>query len=210
MNSKNRLSFLDLLDSDPKTAGDQFAQYVFDFFSRRLPRHFQMWIDKGCGEHRDELLNEVYYQCSKNYFRRLRKFSGKDDAEFDRWLLRVADNIILDELRKKSKTPPPPSTSRLRWSPKVPVPPRLAATLQGCLDALSEYHRILLLARYYEERPPRDILHLVNMEDTEANRKKISADAIHALELFQSCMDRMYPRADEAYRLYQQAYKFLK
>jgi len=190
MTDDNWPPFLDHLNTDPKKAEESFLAHLTEVLKGTPPYHLRMWIDKGCGENIDEAIFEVYYHCRKENFYKLRKFEKKEGGSFRKWILTVADYLLIAQVKKWEKeTPPPVSTPR---TPKIPLPPMLVAVMRECLEELSKYRQILINARYLDGLPPREVIEMFDdIENTEHNRKKISFDTKKSREMLENCVNRL-------------------
>jgi len=198
---------LDILDSDPVAAHEEFYTFTSTALKERPPRLLKLWIDRKCGESLEEFVFELLYHCCKNNFAKLRAYRRIEKRLFERWLLTVANRLIVDQLRKHANRPLPPfSTPR---TPPLPLPPALINAMRECIESFPEYRQVLINARFMKGMPPRDIARVLGLKDDEVTRKKISADSLHALTILQQCVASKLPRGAESFQRWLGKYKNL-
>ena len=98
--------FLDLLDSEPQRAFDQFYRYAYRELTDMPPRPMRALSI----ENQQDLLEDIILHCVNNDFRILRQYRNVGKS-FACWLYKIAHNKALKYLiilKKKWPAPPEP------------------------------------------------------------------------------------------------------
>jgi hypothetical protein len=158
-----------------------------DEFRVRPPRLLDWWIDSGEGEDRQEFIHRLFVHFCEDDFRRLRKYNQALSSPPDRWLQRVANNRIKDDLKRKripivymddlGRLSAPAATNLS----KVIEDNEAARTIDRCMQRLSEYERLLVQCRA-EERAPGETAIMAGKVDNPRNRKRIADATGYATE----------------------------
>jgi len=143
-----------------KDGDAQAFDRLFEMNRRRLAVliHYKLSLDKRRAENVEEILQEVFLAA----FQDLNKFEYRSPGSFIRWLARIADHVITDEVRFQNRQKRRAELQRLR-SDSYPqgadpadtkTPSRMLAQ-QEALDALltklnalpEQYRDVILLAK---------------------------------------------------------------
>lgn len=93
-------SFLDLLDSDPDRAFEEFYRLACEVLHSMPPRPMRDLSN----EDRQDLTHDIVYHCVKHEFRVLRQYRDRGKP-FTVWLYAIAHNRALDFIRSRGCKP---------------------------------------------------------------------------------------------------------
>ena len=198
--------FLDRLDSDPRLASLEFHQYAKQLVDKSPPTGLRQWIAGGWGQNPLEFVSELHLHCTDRNFARLRQYRRQQGGGFKSWLLEVARNRIINDLRKhrpEYQKEPTPTTGRRS------LPPSLKSAVQECLATLSTHQQELLRLHDVEGLPPRKIAEELGLPGDEETRKKISGQIRRARELLEGCVKTKQPHCHTWYVLHRGKYRHL-
>ena len=91
---------LDLIERFRRGDGDAFTP-LFEKYRRRLAVliHYKLHPDRHQPEDVEEILQETFYYA----FRNLSQFQYLSPGSFLNWLSRIADNVVIDSVRRQNR-----------------------------------------------------------------------------------------------------------
>ena len=175
------------LTTNPQGAQYQLYRILQDEFEEKPPRLLSWWIDSGEGENRQEFVHHLLVHLCEDDFRRLRKYPVASSPPPDRWIRRVANNRIKDDLKRKRLNIvlydllESISAATDADFVKSHEDREAVETMHRCMERLSAKERLLVDCRA-EGRSPGETATLLGLRDTPRTRKRIADATGYALE----------------------------